>query len=69
MHLSPFGVDGRMDGRTDGQKGGQKNVLAYGQAHGHIIMSIRGFEPVACSHMRHTQLWAARMIAKISADD
>ena len=31
---------------------------------GHIIPSLRGFDPVACGRMRCTQLWAARMITK-----
>ena len=25
----------------------------------HIILPLRGFDPVACGHMRSTQLWAA----------
>ena len=31
---------------------------------GHIILSLRGFEPVACGRMHCAQLWSARMITK-----
>ena len=43
-------VRGRRDGRTEGQTDGLTD--------GHIILPLKGFEPVACRRMRCVQLWA-----------
>ena len=32
-----------------------------GRKDGHIILSLRGFEPLACGRMRCAHIWAARM--------
>ena len=41
----------------------EKVLCTTGRTEGHIILPLRGFNPVACGHMRCEQLQAAQIIA------
>ena len=56
----------RMYGRTNGQMNGRMDGCMDGQTNGrmyrHIILTLRGLEPMACSCMRCAQLRATHII-------
>ena len=53
-----------MDGQTDGRTDGRMNGRTDRRTDGHIILPLRGFEPMVCGRMSCAQLRAAQMITK-----
>ena len=60
--------DGHTDGRTKKLSNGRTNVWTYvltdRRTDGHIILPLRGFDPMACGRTGCAQLQAVQMIAK-----